>query len=258
MCPIESASRLENRSGAIRADSSRAPSRPSRARPAARDRPRARRAARPRRRRRAACGSRRRPASPTSRIHACPGTATGTRRQRGYHLAPAHQCCGQPWRASTGGASGGPAAATCTRTPVGEIVEAVLDAVELGHGRRHERHTLRGRMRRSPLVLLVVAVLATPAAARTHAPGAPGASRPGRTPTSRPFGTSATRESRVWFTLRDREMTEVYFPDLGTPALRSTSSSRSRGPGTRWRSIARRYTPSAWSSGSTDSTSARP
>ena len=72
-----------------------------------------------------------------------------------------------------------------------------------------------------PLLLLVLAVLATPAAARTRAIGAPGAT-PTWTPADKQaFGTSATRDSRVWFTLREREMTEVYFPDLGTPSLRS-------------------------------------
>ena len=76
-------------------------------------------------------------------------------------------------------------------------------------------------MRTVPLLLLVLAVLATPAAARTRAIGAPGAA-PTWTPADKQaFGTSATRESRVWFTLREREMTEVYFPDLGTPSLRS-------------------------------------
>ena len=77
-------------------------------------------------------------------------------------------------------------------------------------------------MRTVPLLLLLVlAVLAAPAAARTRAIGAPGA-KPTWTPGDKQaFGTSATRDSRVWFTLREREMTEVYFPDLGTPSLRS-------------------------------------
>ena len=30
----------------------------------------------------------------------------------------AHQCCGQPWTSSSGGAAGSPASATCSRTPV--------------------------------------------------------------------------------------------------------------------------------------------
>ena len=34
------------------------------------------------------------------------------------------------------------------------------------------------------------------------------------------FGTSATRASRVWFTLRGPNMTEVYYPDLAHPSAR--------------------------------------
>jgi glucoamylase len=34
------------------------------------------------------------------------------------------------------------------------------------------------------------------------------------------FGTAAAAASRVWFTLADGELTEVYAPDLGTPSLR--------------------------------------
>ncbi len=76
-------------------------------------------------------------------------------------------------------------------------------------------------MRLVPLVVLIVAVLAASAQARTRAEGAPG-SRPTWTPADKhAFGTSSTPESRVWFTLRQREMTEVYFPDLSTPAIRS-------------------------------------
>src|SRR5215208_7507661 len=34
------------------------------------------------------------------------------------------------------------------------------------------------------------------------------------------FGTSTTDTSKVWYTLRDGELTEVYYPDLGTPSVR--------------------------------------
>jgi glucoamylase len=34
------------------------------------------------------------------------------------------------------------------------------------------------------------------------------------------FGTSTTTGSKVWHTLRDGELTEVYYPDLSTPAVR--------------------------------------
>jgi glucoamylase len=86
-------------------------------------------------------------------------------------------------------------------------------------------------MRPILLLLLMLAVLAAPAAARTRADGAPGA-KPTWTPADKQaFGTSSTRGSRVWFTLREREMTEVYFPDLGTPAIRAMEFAVSR-PGT--------------------------
>jgi glucoamylase len=76
--------------------------------------------------------------------------------------------------------------------------------------------------------VLILALLAAPAAARTRADGAPG-SRPTWTPADKhAFGTSATPASRVWFTLRDRELTEVYFPDLSTPAIRNLEFAVSR------------------------------
>jgi glucoamylase len=34
------------------------------------------------------------------------------------------------------------------------------------------------------------------------------------------FGTAMTRQSKVWHTLQAGELTEVYYPDLSTPALR--------------------------------------
>src|SRR5688572_33197836 len=84
-------------------------------------------------------------------------------------------------------------------------------------------------MRTVPLLLLLVlALVAAPAAARTRADGAPGA-KPTWTPADKQaFGTSSTRESRVWFTLRERELTEVFFPDLGTPAIRTLEFAVSR------------------------------
>jgi glucoamylase len=78
------------------------------------------------------------------------------------------------------------------------------------------------------LVAALVLLLAAPATARTRADGAPG-TRPAWTPADKhAFGTSKTPASRVWFTLRQREMTEVYFPDLGTPAIRSLEFAVSR------------------------------
>src|ERR671921_1498069 len=34
------------------------------------------------------------------------------------------------------------------------------------------------------------------------------------------FGTSTTDTSKVWYTIDDGELTEVYYPDLGTPSVR--------------------------------------
>ena len=34
------------------------------------------------------------------------------------------------------------------------------------------------------------------------------------------FGTSYTTASKVWHTLDDGELTEVYYPDIGTPSVR--------------------------------------
>ena len=83
-------------------------------------------------------------------------------------------------------------------------------------------------MRHLPLLLLILALLAAPASARTRADGAPGSKPTWTRADKQAFGTSASRDSRVWFTLRDRELTEVYFPDLGTPAIRMLDFAISR------------------------------
>src|SRR3954451_2633570 len=65
-------------------------------------------------------------------------------------------------------------------------------------------------------------LIAAPAAhgARTSAPGAPGA-RAFWTPADKDgYGTSATTTSKVWHTISNGELTEVFFPDLGTPSIR--------------------------------------
>jgi glucoamylase len=73
-----------------------------------------------------------------------------------------------------------------------------------------------------PAALVLVAALA-PAAAHADSSVAPGA--PGQpafwTPANKQgFGTSANTTSKVWHTLQGGELTEVYYPDLGTPAVR--------------------------------------
>jgi glucoamylase len=83
-------------------------------------------------------------------------------------------------------------------------------------------------MRLIPVLLLIFALLAATASARTRAVGAPGSTPTWTRADKQAFGTSATTESRVWFTARERELTEVYFPDLGTPAIRMLDFAVSR------------------------------
>jgi glucoamylase len=79
--------------------------------------------------------------------------------------------------------------------------------------------------RRGVLAALVVLIIAAfaPAAAHGHsgtAPGAPGA-KAWWTPADKDgFGTAASLDSKLWHTLEQGELTEVYYPDLGTPSIR--------------------------------------
>ena len=71
-------------------------------------------------------------------------------------------------------------------------------------------------------VALAALLVAPPALAQEPvAPGAPGAKAAWSPADKHGFGTSRTAESEVWFTLRPGELSEVYHPDLGTPALRN-------------------------------------
>ena len=72
------------------------------------------------------------------------------------------------------------------------------------------------------IVIGLVAALAltAPAHARERAPGAPGGKADWASADKQGFGTAASRESRVWFTLRDADMTEVHYPDLSHPSAR--------------------------------------
>ncbi|HEY7075028.1 MAG TPA: glycoside hydrolase family 15 protein [Solirubrobacteraceae bacterium] len=78
-------------------------------------------------------------------------------------------------------------------------------------------------MRRALALAVVMLCGAAAPAARAAAGVAPGA--PGQpahwTPADKDgFGTATTRTSKVWHTLSDGELTEVYYPNLGTPAVR--------------------------------------
>ena len=59
-------------------------------------------------------------------------------------------------------------------------------------------------------------------AASGKAPGGPGADAAFTPADKVGFGTSRTKESPVWFTLQGGRMSEVYYPDLSTPASRQT------------------------------------
>ncbi len=70
------------------------------------------------------------------------------------------------------------------------------------------------------LALAAVAPAAASAAPSSTAPGAPGAKAFWTPADKQGFGTSMTTQSKVWHTLQGGELTEVYYPDLSTPALR--------------------------------------
>jgi glucoamylase len=76
-------------------------------------------------------------------------------------------------------------------------------------------------MLRFAYALLTLAILAAaPAAAASPAPGGPGDKAVWTEADKDGFGTSHTLRSKVWHTLDDGRLTEVYYPDLGTPAVR--------------------------------------
>jgi glucoamylase len=71
------------------------------------------------------------------------------------------------------------------------------------------------------LALIAILLIAAPAARGQTAPGAPGATAVWTDADKDGYGTAATTASRVWHTLDDGALTEVYFPDLGTPSVRT-------------------------------------
>lgn len=71
------------------------------------------------------------------------------------------------------------------------------------------------------LALLIAFLVVVPGAhARERAPGAPGDKATWAPIDKLGFGTSATRASHVWFTVRPTGLTEVYYPDLAHPSTR--------------------------------------
>jgi glucoamylase len=69
----------------------------------------------------------------------------------------------------------------------------------------------------------LLALGASPAAApAATAPGGPGADALWTEADKDGFGTASTLTSKVWHTLDDGELTEVFYPDIETPAVRDT------------------------------------
>src|SRR4051794_71722 len=77
------------------------------------------------------------------------------------------------------------------------------------------------------IVVLAAVILLRPIAVPALAAGGTAPGSPGQTPTWTPadkdgYGTSATTTSKVWHSLNDGEVTDVFYPDLETPAVRDT------------------------------------
>jgi hypothetical protein len=69
--------------------------------------------------------------------------------------------------------------------------------------------------------LILTSLIVAPAAHAQTAPGGPGANAVWTDADKDGYGTSRTTASRVWHTLDDGALTEVYYPDLGTPSVRT-------------------------------------
>src|SRR6476620_12776265 len=63
---------------------------------------------------------------------------------------------------------------------------------------------------------LCISVVIPDLHAQTLAPGGPGKDAQWATAAKQGIGTSASLESKVWFTLADGVMTEFYYPDVTT------------------------------------------
>ena len=79
---------------------------------------------------------------------------------------------------------------------------------------------LGGRILLSAMVATLACCAPALAAPSGTAPGAPGANAVWTEADKDGYGTSTTRASKVWFTLDDGILTEVYYPDLSTPSVR--------------------------------------
>jgi glucoamylase len=75
-------------------------------------------------------------------------------------------------------------------------------------------------LRATALTLATLLLTAAPAVAAGPAPGGPGDKALWTEADKDGFATARSTASRVWLTLDDGRLTEVYYPDLGTPAVR--------------------------------------
>src|SRR5215217_9404505 len=71
-----------------------------------------------------------------------------------------------------------------------------------------------------PALLLLPLLLFPGTATAANAPGQPGQKTVWAEADKDGFGTATTPQSKVWYTLDDGALTEVYYPDLGTPSVR--------------------------------------
>lgn len=68
--------------------------------------------------------------------------------------------------------------------------------------------------------LLLAPSLPAQASSAGIAPGAPGAQADWTPANKEGFGTAHSVNSKIWYTLQDGRLTEVYYPNLGTPSVR--------------------------------------
>ncbi len=73
---------------------------------------------------------------------------------------------------------------------------------------------------RFPTLIVFIALLVPATASAATAPGAPGGKALWTEADKDGYGTATGTRSKVWHTLDDGELTEVYYPDLDTPAFR--------------------------------------
>ena len=87
------------------------------------------------------------------------------------------------------------------------------------------RSQIRKALGLGSAAVLVAAALATASpvlAASREAPGAPGAASDWVTGDKDGFGTARGTTSKVWYTLNNGELSEIYYPRIDTPSTRDT------------------------------------